>query len=204
MNRTYRAADYRTVVERISRRVSPVALGADVIVGFPGESDADFEETRRFIESLPFAYLHVFPWSPRPGTRAASLPGRIPGPVVDARSAVLRDLSRRKGEAFARGFVGRTMQVLVEEPAGAGEWSGLSEHYVRVTFPWPGEDDLTNVFHDVAGRSVDERDRHHGVSRGVIGEVAAAGAGSKDRGPAVFAAGPRSHNRTGSAGQGAL
>lgn len=143
MNRTYRADDYRRVLDRLTTRVDPIGLGADVIVGFPGETDDDFEATHRFIESLPITYLHVFPWSPRPGTRAATLPGRVPGPVVDEWSARLRALSDRKQAGFAARFVGRDVRVLVEEPAGDDEWEGWSEHYVRVAFPWPGPDDLS-------------------------------------------------------------
>ncbi len=151
MNRTYSAGEYRSIVERLTRRVDPFCLGADVIVGFPGETDADFRETVRFIEDQPFTYLHVFPYSPRPGTRAASLPGRPPGDVTDERSRVLRDLSETRRRAFAERFVERRMRILVEEPVGEQGWQGLSDEYVRVAFPWLTGEDLTGAFVDVTG-----------------------------------------------------
>ena len=143
MNRTYRADEYDAVLRRLASRVDPMGIGADVIVGFPGETDADFEETYLFIEDRPFTYLHVFPFSPRPGTRAATLPGRPQGPVVDERSARLRALSDQKKVAFARRLVGRTVEVLVEEPGDHDYWDGWSEPYVRVRFPFSAGDDLT-------------------------------------------------------------
>jgi threonylcarbamoyladenosine tRNA methylthiotransferase MtaB len=152
MNRTYTAGEYDDVVNRLAARLDPIGLGADVIVGFPGETDADFEATYRFIAERPFTYLHVFPYSPRPGTRAASLPGRPPGPVVDERSRRLRDLSEAKRAAFAARFVGETVQVLVEEPGEGQAWEGWSEHYVRTTFDWPTGEDLTNRVVAATGR----------------------------------------------------
>jgi threonylcarbamoyladenosine tRNA methylthiotransferase MtaB len=155
MNRTYTSGDYRSVVERIDRQSPSIGLGADVIVGFPGETDTDFAETVAFIEELPFTYLHVFPWSPRPGTRAASLPGRVAGPVMDERSRRLRDLSDRKRRKFQAGMIGREMTVLVEEPAGESAWEGWSERYVRVAFHHDGGGDLTNRFVAVTGMGVE-------------------------------------------------
>lgn len=154
MNRTYTSGEYRAVVERIERRVPAIGLGADVIVGFPGETDADFAETVTFIEELPFTYLHVFPWSPRAGTRAASLPGRVSGPVMDERSRVLRDLSDRKRREFMAAMIGRPMTILVEEPSGDLAWEGWSERYVRVAFPYEGGEDLTNRFVRLQGTAV--------------------------------------------------
>jgi threonylcarbamoyladenosine tRNA methylthiotransferase MtaB len=151
MNRTYSADEYRNVVERMTAKVDPLGLGADVIVGFPGETDADFQETARFIERLPFTYLHVFPYSPRPGTRAASLAGRPPGDVVDARGRVLRELSDSKRRAFLSRMIARPMTVLVEEPSGETAWEGWSEHYARVAFGWNGGEDLTNRFVALTG-----------------------------------------------------
>jgi threonylcarbamoyladenosine tRNA methylthiotransferase MtaB len=151
MNRTYTAGEYRDVVERITRRVDTLGLGADVIVGFPGETDDHFEETARFIEELPFTYLHVFPYSPRPGTRAATLPGRPPGDVVEERGRILRETSDRKRRGFLDRMIGRTMTVLVEEPSGETAWEGWSEHYARVAFDTESGDDLTNRFMSVIG-----------------------------------------------------
>ncbi|HEX7878707.1 MAG TPA: MiaB/RimO family radical SAM methylthiotransferase, partial [Candidatus Eisenbacteria bacterium] len=145
MNRTYRAHEYDAVLSRLTARIDPIGLGADVIVGFPGETDADFQATHDFIAQRPFTYLHVFPFSPRPGTRAASLPGRPSGDVVDDRSARLRALSDQKRRAFAQRFVGREVDVLVEEPAGEDGWEGWSEHYVRIHLDSSAGDDLTGL-----------------------------------------------------------
>ena len=170
MNRTYTAGEYRSVVERITAKVDPLGLGADVIVGFPGESDADFDETLRFIEELPFTYLHVFPYSPRPGTRAASLPGRPPGDVVEYRSRILREISDRKRRSFLERMIGRHMTILVEEPSGETAWEGWSEHYTRVAFDTESGEDLTNRFLEVTGAS-----RQGDVVKGVVIDMSEAG-----------------------------
>jgi threonylcarbamoyladenosine tRNA methylthiotransferase MtaB len=100
------------------------AIGADVMVGFPGETDAEFEETRRMIEDLPFTYLHVFTYSPRPGTLAAGMPGQVPVRVARERNRILRDLAAEKKLAFMRSFVGKTMEAITlargfDDPCGA-------------------------------------------------------------------------------------
>ncbi len=162
MNRTYRVDEYAAVLQRITSRIDLIGIGADVIVGFPGETDDDFEATFRFVEERPFTYLHVFPFSPRPGTRAVTLPGRPEGPVVDERSARLRALSNQKRLDFAQRMIGRTVQLLVEEPGDHEYWDGWSEHYVRVRLATPRRGDLTRQFVLV---------RCHGLtSDGVSGE----------------------------------
>jgi threonylcarbamoyladenosine tRNA methylthiotransferase MtaB len=104
------------------------AIGADVMVGFPGETDADFEESRRFIESLPFTYLHVFTYSERPGTPAAQDPNPVPPGVRKHRNRVLRDLAEAKNEAFRRRMIGRTLSaVTLHTPRTA-----LAENYLKV------------------------------------------------------------------------
>jgi len=104
------------------------AIGADVMVGFPGESDADFAESRAFIESLPFTYLHVFTYSERPGTPAAEMPHQVPMPVRKERSRVLRELAASKNLEFRRRFVGSKLSVVtLEEPRAA-----LSDNYLKV------------------------------------------------------------------------
>jgi threonylcarbamoyladenosine tRNA methylthiotransferase MtaB len=178
MNRTYTSGEYDDIVNRLAARIDPIGLGADVIVGFPGETDADFEATLRFIADRPFTYLHVFPYSPRPGTRAASLPGRPPGPVVDERSRRLRELSDAKRAAFAARFVGREVRVLVEEPAEGDAWAGWSEHYVRTAFDWPTGEDLTNRVVAVTGREAREG-RLAGAPAAPPGAEASSGTGNR-------------------------
>jgi threonylcarbamoyladenosine tRNA methylthiotransferase MtaB len=113
MRRPYRTADYARIVEDLRARVVGIALGADVIAGFPGETDAEFETTCRFIESSPLSYLHVFSYSSRPGTAAASAAGHVPPHVVKERSARLRRLASDLSLRFRNAFVGRTRTALV-------------------------------------------------------------------------------------------
>jgi threonylcarbamoyladenosine tRNA methylthiotransferase MtaB len=109
-----------------------------VIVGFPGETPELFEESYRFIESAPLDYLHVFSWSPRPGTPAATLDGRVPERLITQRSAQLRELGRQKARTFARRFVGRRLDaVLLNEQDGGTAWRALTGNYIELTLP-PG------------------------------------------------------------------
>lgn len=134
MGRPYRAADYAGLVHALTQREPGLALGADVIVGFPRETQAEFEETRRLVEELPLAYLHVFTFSPRPGTPAAEMTGQVPGPVKKERIHLLRDLSERKRAAFAATQVGKRLEV-VRESGEDGQVYGLSDNYLQVELP---------------------------------------------------------------------
>ena len=132
MNRRYTPDDYRAFVEQVLTVVPDVGLGTDVIVGFPGETDERFESTYRFIESLPFAYLHVFSYSKRYGTKAARHDGHVGSNVIKERSQALRDLSARKKRAFGERFLGNTVEVLFEQQDESGLWTGLTGNYLRV------------------------------------------------------------------------
>ena len=107
MHRKYRPWHYREKIEKIRAAMPSAAIGADVMVGFPGETDAEFETTRRMIEDLPFTYLHVFTYSARPGTPAAAMANQVPVHVARERNRVLRDLAAEKKLRFMRGFVGK-------------------------------------------------------------------------------------------------
>ena len=113
MYRNYRTADYRRVLEALRGAVPDIGLGADVIAGFPGETDAEFETTRGFIENSPLNYLHVFSYSDRPGTPASAMPGKVAPEVVRARSARLRALGAGIALRFRRSFVGRALPALI-------------------------------------------------------------------------------------------
>jgi threonylcarbamoyladenosine tRNA methylthiotransferase MtaB len=131
MRRPYRLRDYARVVEALRRAIPAIGLGADVIVGFPGETALDFESTFRFIESSPLNYLHVFSYSARPGTSAASLPDRVPPDVVRERSASLRALGADLSFRFRRSFVGRELSVLaLREIRPDGRLRGLSDNFI--------------------------------------------------------------------------
>ena len=134
MGRPYDADTYATLVTDLHARQPGLAVGADVIVGFPGETDAEFEATRRFLEALPLAYLHVFTFSPRTGTPAATMPDQVHGRVKKERNHVLRSLSDRKRAAFAATQVGERLEV-VTETGESGERHGLSDNYLQVTLP---------------------------------------------------------------------
>lgn len=135
MARPYSPQDFRNLVLEIHRHFPDAALGLDILVGFPGETLAHFEATRTLVESLPVTYLHVFPFSPRPGTPAAQMP-LLPGPEVQSRARVMRDLGRVKKRQFLEAQRGRVREVLVEGPASQGGWlKGLSDNYLRVLLP---------------------------------------------------------------------
>ncbi len=142
MRRPYTAAMYRRLVERLAAEIPGLGLGADVIAGFPGEDDADFEATLALVQSLPFTYLHVFPYSDRKGTEAARLDGRVAPRVVAARARALREVARARSLAFRRGLVGTTQEVLVLETRdrATGGLVGLTGNYAEVVFDGP--DDL--------------------------------------------------------------
>jgi threonylcarbamoyladenosine tRNA methylthiotransferase MtaB len=130
MNRGYSTELYRGVVQALVQAIPDICLGTDLIAGFPGETDQEFAETYRFIEELPLAYLHVFPFSPRPGTPAATMTPQLHSRVVKERAEALRLLSEQKKNAYAAGFVGRELRVLVQRDAGGRK--GLSRNYLPV------------------------------------------------------------------------
>ncbi len=139
MRRPYHTGMYRGLVNRLAAAIPGLGLGADVIVGHPGETDEDFEATLALVGSLPFSYLHVFTYSDRPGTEAARRPGHVPAAVIRERSQRLRRLGREKSHAFRSALVGSAREVLVLEARDhqTGLLSGLTSNYVEVLFPGP-------------------------------------------------------------------
>ena len=135
MRRRYSAADYRAAVERALAAVPDLGLGADVITGFPGETDADFEETRRLLRDYPFSNLHVFPYSERPGTPAATMPGAVPVRVRRDRAKALIALGDEQRAAFAASFAGKEVEVLVERVGADGVAEGWTGPYLRARLP---------------------------------------------------------------------
>jgi threonylcarbamoyladenosine tRNA methylthiotransferase MtaB len=138
MHRWYRAEHYARRVELIHDRLPNAAIGADIITGFPGETDADHAATLDFITARPFTYLHVFSYSQRPGTKAASLTGQLPGHVIKTRARELRSLADSKSAAFRSAQIGRTLCVLTlrRGPADDPESTpALSENYLQVRLP---------------------------------------------------------------------
>jgi threonylcarbamoyladenosine tRNA methylthiotransferase MtaB len=130
MRRPYQPEYYSDLVNRIRSRVADASIGADVMVGFPGETDEEFSETFRLIEESPLTYLHVFPYSARPGTVAAELSGQVPDHVASFRAKALRQLIARKHAAFLASMAGRILDVLVLQ---SGE--GLTTNFLKVRTP---------------------------------------------------------------------
>jgi len=120
MHRKYRPWHYRDKIEQIRAAMPTAAIGADVMVGFPGETDAEFEATHRLIADLPFTYLHVFTYSARPGTPAAAMREQVPVHVARERNCILRDLASEKRLAFMRSFLGQTVDAITLASCGAG------------------------------------------------------------------------------------
>lgn len=136
MGRPYDAAFFRDLADRLTAAIPEVGLGADVMVGFPGETDEHFDNTRRFVEQLPATYLHVFSYSPRPGTVAAGMPDQVPPEAKRARAHALRALSSEKSRRFRQRLIGSSAEVIVEaRRSDHGTLTGLTDNYVRVLVP---------------------------------------------------------------------
>jgi len=138
MHRKYRPRHYADRVTKARTLMPDAAIGADVMVGFPGETEDEFAETFRFIDELPFTYLHVFTYSARPGTPAADAPEQVPMPVRKQRNRQLRELADRKNLAFRQRFVGRPLSVVT---LGHGNMA-LSSNYLKVELLRPATDNL--------------------------------------------------------------
>jgi threonylcarbamoyladenosine tRNA methylthiotransferase MtaB len=133
MHRKYRPRHYADRIAKARERMPECAVGADVMTGFPGETEAEFENSRAFIESLPFTYLHVFTYSARPGTPAADAPSQVPMDVRKQRTHILRALAERKNRAYRESFVGRRISVVTIEDG----MSALSTNYLKVKLVLP-------------------------------------------------------------------
>ncbi|HZT08446.1 MAG TPA: tRNA (N(6)-L-threonylcarbamoyladenosine(37)-C(2))-methylthiotransferase MtaB [Chloroflexota bacterium] len=170
MGRRYSTSDFARFVERIRARVPDVAITADLIAGFPGETDADHRASVGFVRAMEFADAHVFRFSARRGTAASRMRDQVGMDVRKARSEELRAVSANNAERFRRRFLGTARRVLVEEELtvdaacsnGRRRWSGLTDNYLRVEIESPG---------DFLGRELPVRLRD--LSRaGFVGEVA--------------------------------
>ena len=136
MKRRYKASAYRDTLLKYKELLPHACVGADVIVGFPGETDAEFEETFSFIESLPFSYLHVFTYSERDNTPAAEYEDSVPMRVRKLRNARLRALSEQKRMSFYDSEIGKEHIIIPESfDTETGLWKGWTENYVRCQFP---------------------------------------------------------------------
>jgi threonylcarbamoyladenosine tRNA methylthiotransferase MtaB len=132
MRRRYKTDLYRSRISRILELMPHCAIGVDVIVGFPGETEEEFLKTYHFLNELDVAYLHVFPYSERPNTTAKKMQGRVPQSVRQERVSMLRTLSEKKRQAFYRRHLGTTRTVLFEAEEKSGFMYGFTDNYIKV------------------------------------------------------------------------
>ncbi len=149
MHRPYSRDYFKDLVQRIIGRLPDAAIGVDTLIGFPGETDEAFENTYALIQSLPVAYLHVFPFSAREGTPAFSFTDQVPAQVIKRRCARMRRLGAKKRRTFYESHVGKVVTVLVEETRDrvSGRLKGFSDNYIPVCLDGP--DKLINTFQPV-------------------------------------------------------
>lgn len=156
MNRRYTAAEYEEKCRILRRVFACPALTTDVIVGFPGETEEDFDECFRFLENVRFYETHIFKYSRRQGTKAADMPDQIPESVKARRSHILLKLHEKNKNAYLEQFVGKPLEVLFEEQVQIGGemmWSGYSREYIRVL--WATKESLENRLCTVTASQVD-------------------------------------------------
>jgi threonylcarbamoyladenosine tRNA methylthiotransferase MtaB len=156
MHRRYRPWHYEDRIQRIHAAMPQAAIGADVMVGFPGESEEDFEQTRALIERLPFTYLHVFTYSSRPGTPSAQMPGQVPVQRARERNRILRELAASKKRSFQEQFLGATLQALTLTQIAGGRTEALTNNYQKLWLQGelPANRMLTARIHSIEGEAL--------------------------------------------------
>jgi threonylcarbamoyladenosine tRNA methylthiotransferase MtaB len=156
MHRRYRPWHYEDRIRRIHAAMPGAAIGADVMVGFPGESEEDFEQTRAFIERLPFTYLHVFTYSSRPGTPSAEMPAQVPVHQARERNRLLRELAAGKKRSFQEQFVGNTLTALTLTQISQGRTEALTNNYQKLWIQGslPANRMLTVRIHSIEGEAL--------------------------------------------------
>ena len=167
MNRRYTAEEYAGKCEILRKVFDTPALTTDVIVGFPGETETDFEECHTFLENIRFYETHIFKYSRRQGTKAADMPDQIPESIKTKRSHVLLALHEKNKAAYVAQYKGRELEVLFEEKVdvdGAEMWSGYSREYIRVL--WKTDKDLENRLYKVTASQTDAREEALIVTEG--------------------------------------
>lgn len=132
MHRKYRPWHYREKILKIRAAMPTAAIGADVMVGFPGETEAEFTETRQMVEQLPFTYLHVFTYSRRPGTPAAENVGQVPVAIARERNRVLREIAAEKQAAFRRSLIGATVEAITLQTGDEYSTDALTDNYLKL------------------------------------------------------------------------
>jgi threonylcarbamoyladenosine tRNA methylthiotransferase MtaB len=136
MRRRYRRDQFEDRIMVIRKNIPLAGIGADVIVGFPGESDNDFEVTFSFLKEIPISYLHVFNFSERPGTPAEKMSGKVPFSIREKRSRRLISLSENKHLEFSMQNIGQTVEILFEHNRSEGMITGFTGNYLRSEYSW--------------------------------------------------------------------
>lgn len=147
MNRKYTTAQFKSIVEGLRAAFDDVAVTTDIMVGFPGETDEEFEDTVKFVNEISFADAHVFQYSQRRGTPAAKRPCQIPPDIKEKRSKIIIEAAKKSRDAFIDRFLGKTMRVLFEQPAADGLFEGKTDNYITVHVPY--EENLNDCFKNV-------------------------------------------------------
>ncbi|MBI4684178.1 MAG: tRNA (N(6)-L-threonylcarbamoyladenosine(37)-C(2))-methylthiotransferase MtaB [Nitrospirae bacterium] len=135
MNRGYSSRFYYSTINKILKQIHGVAIGTDVIVGFPGEGEAEFRNTYSLLESLPLSYMHIFTFSPRPGTAAAEMPDNTSSATKKERVHLLEALNIRKKTEYMNSQINETLDVIIEEDGGDGTYCGRASNYLKIYMP---------------------------------------------------------------------
>ncbi|MGM9974628.1 MAG: tRNA (N(6)-L-threonylcarbamoyladenosine(37)-C(2))-methylthiotransferase MtaB [Clostridiaceae bacterium] len=144
MNRRYTAAEYREIVTLLREKIKDVSITTDVIVGFPGETSEEFNETYEFLKEIALTKVHIFKFSPRAGTKAEKMANQIDGKVKDERSKLLQELNEKNESNFGESYVGRTLPVLIEQKISHEEnlYSGYTPNYLNIMVKYNGDKDI--------------------------------------------------------------
>ena len=134
MNRKYTTSEFEEIVQRLRKYYNDVILTTDIIVGFPGETEEDFETTYNYLKKINFYKMHVFPYSPRKGTVAAKMPDQIQGDVKERRSKKLIELSNENQKQYNQNLIGKDVEVLFEEKNKEGYYKGHTQNYILVEY----------------------------------------------------------------------
>ena len=163
MHRPYTSSFFRELIVKIKSQLPDAAIGVDILIGFPGETENAFENTYSLIETLPVTYLHVFPFSPRPGTPADKYSQKVPQQIIKARCEKMRRLGNEKKQAFYKKFTGKTVAVLIEgkRDKATGLLKGITSNYIPVHVV--GKDDLFNTLVQVDIEKVKRNNTVFGV-----------------------------------------
>lgn len=163
MHRPYTTSFFENLIVSIKDQVPDAAIGVDILAGFPGETEKAFENTYTLIERLPITYLHVFPFSPRPGTPAAKYPDKVPKKTIKARCESMRRLGNEKKYDFYKKFIGKTVEVLIEgkRDKSTGQLKGITSNYIPVHVV--GEDDIFNTLVQVNIEKINKNNTVFGV-----------------------------------------